>query len=82
MDNAFWALLYPLVNICHWFPLCAFNVSILFCFPQEFQKIYNCLDITIIERGESFYHEMMKDIVKEFEDKGEAFGLGSEVLQL
>ncbi|XP_033373506.1 arginine--tRNA ligase, cytoplasmic isoform X2 [Parus major] len=37
---------------------------------REFQKIYNCLDITIIERGESFYHEMMKDIVKEFEDKG------------
>uniref|UniRef100_A0A8C0BJK8 Arginine--tRNA ligase, cytoplasmic n=1 Tax=Buteo japonicus TaxID=224669 RepID=A0A8C0BJK8_9AVES len=37
---------------------------------KEFQKIYNCLDITLIERGESFYHEMMKDIVKEFEDKG------------
>ncbi|NXX68836.1 SYRC protein, partial [Spizella passerina] len=37
---------------------------------REFQKIYNCLDITIIERGESFYHDMMKDIVKEFEDKG------------
>lgn len=48
----------------------------MLCFPhQEFQKIYNCLDITLIERGESFYHEMMKDIVKEFEDKGEAFGL-------
>lgn len=56
--------------------LCAFNGSILLCFvPQEFQKIYNCLDITLIERGESFYHEMMKDIVKEFEDKGEAFCL-------
>lgn len=54
----------------------------MFCFSQEFQKIYNCLDITLIERGESFYHEMMKDIVKEFEDKGEAFGLGSEALQL
>uniref|UniRef100_A0A8B9CPX3 Arginine--tRNA ligase, cytoplasmic n=1 Tax=Anser brachyrhynchus TaxID=132585 RepID=A0A8B9CPX3_9AVES len=37
---------------------------------KEFQKIYNCLDITLIERGESFYQEMMKDIVKEFEDKG------------
>uniref|UniRef100_A0A8D2MMX5 Arginine--tRNA ligase, cytoplasmic n=1 Tax=Zonotrichia albicollis TaxID=44394 RepID=A0A8D2MMX5_ZONAL len=37
---------------------------------REFQKIYNCLDITIVERGESFYHDMMKDIVKEFEDKG------------
>ncbi|KAK2524949.1 hypothetical protein Q9233_009268 [Columba guinea] len=37
---------------------------------KEFQKIYNWLDITLVERGESFYHEMMKDIVKEFEDKG------------
>ncbi|KAJ7401542.1 Arginine--tRNA ligase, cytoplasmic [Pitangus sulphuratus] len=41
---------------------------------KEFQKIYNCLDITLIERGESFYHEMMKDIVKEFEDKVFAAG--------
>jgi len=47
------------------------------CFhPQEFQKIYNCLDVTLTERGESFYQDMMKDIVKEFEDKGEAFCLG------
>lgn len=47
------------------------------CFlPQEFQKIYNCLDVTLMERGESFYQDMMKDIVKEFEDKGEAFCLG------
>ncbi|OXB77433.1 UNVERIFIED_CONTAM: hypothetical protein H355_012140 [Colinus virginianus] len=37
---------------------------------KEFQKIYNCLDVTLTERGESFYHDMMKDIVKEFEDKG------------
>lgn len=41
--------------------------------PEEFQKIYNCLDVTLTERGESFYQDMMKDIVKEFEDKGEAF---------
>ncbi|XP_053703744.1 arginine--tRNA ligase, cytoplasmic [Synchiropus splendidus] len=37
---------------------------------QEFQKIYDCLEIQIIERGESFYQEMMTEVVKEFEDKG------------
>lgn len=36
----------------------------------EFQKIYDALDITLIERGESFYQDRMNDIVKEFEDKG------------
>ncbi|KAM9694140.1 arginine--tRNA ligase, cytoplasmic [Trichechus inunguis] len=37
---------------------------------QEFNKIYDALDISLIERGESFYQERMNDIVKEFEDKG------------
>lgn len=37
----------------------------------EFQKVYNCLDIQIIERGESFYQNRMIQVVKEFEDKGE-----------
>uniref|UniRef100_A0A8D0B9I0 Arginine--tRNA ligase, cytoplasmic n=1 Tax=Salvator merianae TaxID=96440 RepID=A0A8D0B9I0_SALMN len=37
---------------------------------KEFQKIYDCLDISIIDRGESFYQERMKDIVKEFEERG------------
>ncbi|XP_025891478.1 arginine--tRNA ligase, cytoplasmic [Nothoprocta perdicaria] len=37
---------------------------------KEFQKIYKCLDITLVERGESFYQDMMKDIVQEFEEKG------------
>ncbi|KAM9788922.1 arginine--tRNA ligase, cytoplasmic [Neosynchiropus ocellatus] len=37
---------------------------------REFQKIYDCLDIKIIERGESFYQEMMTEVVKELEDKG------------
>lgn len=37
---------------------------------QEFQKIYDALDITVTERGESFYHDTMKDVVKEFQEKG------------
>ncbi|XP_016839394.1 probable arginine--tRNA ligase, cytoplasmic isoform X2 [Nasonia vitripennis] len=36
---------------------------------KEFQSIYNRLDIKLIERGESFYHSRMKDIVKELEEK-------------
>ncbi|XP_003215170.1 arginine--tRNA ligase, cytoplasmic isoform X2 [Anolis carolinensis] len=37
---------------------------------QEFQKIYDCLDISLVERGESYYQDMMPDIVKELEEKG------------
>uniref|UniRef100_A0A3Q1C572 Arginine--tRNA ligase, cytoplasmic n=1 Tax=Amphiprion ocellaris TaxID=80972 RepID=A0A3Q1C572_AMPOC len=37
---------------------------------REFQKIYDCLDVTIVERGESFYQEMMTDVVKEIEGRG------------
>ncbi|XP_044517637.1 arginine--tRNA ligase, cytoplasmic [Gracilinanus agilis] len=37
---------------------------------QEFKKIYDALDISLIERGESFYQDRMTDIVKEFEEKG------------
>uniref|UniRef100_A0A667FXX4 Arginine--tRNA ligase, cytoplasmic n=1 Tax=Lynx canadensis TaxID=61383 RepID=A0A667FXX4_LYNCA len=37
---------------------------------QEFNKIYDALDISLIERGESFYQDKMNDIVKEFEDRG------------
>ncbi|XP_078509516.1 arginine--tRNA ligase, cytoplasmic isoform X2 [Lissotriton helveticus] len=37
---------------------------------EEFQKIYDCLGIFIIERGESFYQDRMDAVVKEFEDKG------------
>lgn len=36
----------------------------------EFQKIYERLDITVEERGESFYQEMMPDMVKDLEAKG------------
>ncbi|CAN9501036.1 unnamed protein product [Ophioblennius macclurei] len=37
---------------------------------KEFQKVYDCLDVSIVERGESFYQELMTDVVKELEDKG------------
>ncbi|KAM4870530.1 LOW QUALITY PROTEIN: arginine--tRNA ligase, cytoplasmic-like [Urocitellus parryii] len=37
---------------------------------EEFNKIYDALDISLIERGESFYQDRMNAVVKEFEDKG------------
>ncbi|CAH4029941.1 arginine--tRNA ligase, cytoplasmic [Pieris brassicae] len=37
---------------------------------QEFQKVYDRLDIKIIDRGESFYQSRMDTIVKELKEKG------------
>lgn len=37
---------------------------------KEFDIIYNRLDVTLIERGESFYQPMMPGIVAELERKG------------
>jgi arginyl-tRNA synthetase len=37
---------------------------------QEFQKIYDRLDITIQERGESFYNDRLPDVVKDLEQQG------------
>ncbi|XP_069826779.1 arginine--tRNA ligase, cytoplasmic isoform X2 [Dendropsophus ebraccatus] len=37
---------------------------------KEFQKIYDCLDIRIIDRGESYYQDKMIAVVKEYEEKG------------
>ncbi|KAJ8266848.1 hypothetical protein GJAV_G00135370 [Gymnothorax javanicus] len=37
---------------------------------QEFQRVYDCLDIRLIERGESYYQDMMTAVVKEFEERG------------
>ncbi|XP_012511218.1 PREDICTED: arginine--tRNA ligase, cytoplasmic isoform X2 [Propithecus coquereli] len=37
---------------------------------QEFNKIYDALDVSLIERGESFYQDRMDDVVKEFENRG------------
>lgn len=39
-------------------------------FASEFQKIYDCLDITLIERGESYYQDLMTEVVNELEDRG------------
>ena len=36
----------------------------------EFNKVYERLEIRLTERGESFYQDRMKDVVKEFEDAG------------
>lgn len=38
---------------------------------SEFQKIYDCLDISLIERGESYYHSLMIEVVKEAEERGQ-----------
>ncbi len=45
------------------------NEKHLLC--SEFQKIYKRLDITVTERGESFYQPMMPDMVKGLEAKGQ-----------
>ncbi|XP_054929337.1 arginine--tRNA ligase, cytoplasmic [Dermacentor andersoni] len=37
---------------------------------QEFQTIYERLDATLIERGESFYQDMMGEVVKDLEERG------------
>ena len=41
-----------------------------FQFFLEFQKIYDRLEISLIERGESFYHDMMGNVLKMIEEKG------------
>uniref|UniRef100_A0A0G4GJL9 arginine--tRNA ligase n=1 Tax=Chromera velia CCMP2878 TaxID=1169474 RepID=A0A0G4GJL9_9ALVE len=37
---------------------------------REFKKIYDRLDVTLEERGESFYNEMISSLVKELEERG------------
>jgi arginyl-tRNA synthetase len=37
---------------------------------KAYQEIYSLLDVSIQERGESFYNPMLPGIVKELEDKG------------
>ncbi|KAM3600813.1 uncharacterized protein V6R79_002869 [Siganus canaliculatus] len=37
---------------------------------KEFQRVYDSLDITLIERGESFYQDLMNDVVKELDGRG------------
>ncbi len=37
---------------------------------QEFQKIYDRLDIRITERGESFYNPLLPDVVQDLQNQG------------
>lgn len=37
---------------------------------QEFQKVYDRLGVSIIERGESFYQDLMNDVVKYLMERG------------
>ncbi len=37
---------------------------------QEFQKIYRRLDVTLQERGESFYNPLLADVVADLEQQG------------
>jgi arginyl-tRNA synthetase len=34
---------------------------------KDFEKIYKELDVTLIERGESYYQKLMDDVVEEFD---------------
>ena len=37
---------------------------------KGFQEIYKCLDVTLIERGESYYKEALPQLIEDFERKG------------
>lgn len=37
---------------------------------KEFEKVYCRLNVTLVERGESFYQNMMIDLVKDLENRG------------
>lgn len=37
---------------------------------REFQKIYERLEVNVVERGESFYQGLMCDVVKDLSDRG------------
>ncbi|KAH3834680.1 hypothetical protein DPMN_108013 [Dreissena polymorpha] len=37
---------------------------------KEFQRVYDRLGVRILERGESFYQDLMKDVVRELDDLG------------
>eukprot|EP00922_Rhytidocystis_sp_ex-Travisia-forbesii_P039810 GHVS01059238.1.p1 GENE.GHVS01059238.1~~GHVS01059238.1.p1 ORF type:complete len:585 (+),score=104.23 GHVS01059238.1:62-1756(+) len=37
---------------------------------QEFQKVYDRLDVQVFERGESYYNDMLPSVVEEVEKKG------------
>ena len=47
---------------------------------KEFEKIYKRLNVTLIERGESFYQKKMEEVVKDL--KGQHFFLLLNLLNL
>uniref|UniRef100_A0A8C2ZHN3 Arginine--tRNA ligase, cytoplasmic n=1 Tax=Cyclopterus lumpus TaxID=8103 RepID=A0A8C2ZHN3_CYCLU len=47
---------------------------------REFQKVYDCLDIKIVERGESYYQDMMTKVVKEFDERGQCLDEGRKIV--
>ncbi len=50
-------------SLSTWKTIC--NIS-----RKGFQEIYTFLDVKIIERGESFYNEMLKEVIEDYEKKG------------
>ena len=46
------------------------SVTSLILFILEFAKIYERLGVTLIERGESFYQELMSNVVEDLEKRG------------
>lgn len=50
-------------NVALWKMICAIS-------QKAYQEIYNLLDVTIIDRGESYYNDDLPGIVKLLEDKG------------
>ena len=55
-------------------------VCVIVCVLAEFQKIYDRLGVTIIERGESFYQPMMPVVVKDLEEKGEPLVVSMQII--
>lgn len=49
-----------------------FRKILCFLFP-EFASVYERLNVTLIERGESFYQNMMGKIVEGLDEKGVVF---------
>lgn len=46
------------------------HLPIILFFSPEFQKVYERLNVKLIERGESFYQNKMKDLVDSLEKEG------------
>ena len=44
-------------------------LSVHFC--VEFDRLYQALGVTLQERGESYYNNLMPEMVQELERKGE-----------